>query len=193
MTFVRYLSLLLPLLAGLLSPQARAQEDDSAIWTTRPTRIDRAKQHYERIPARQVARDSRVWVVVPERFKVLDSASFRIGKDVYRIAGVRPVAPKRLCQAVEGGRWACGRMASIFLGNLIRGKRLLCDATEAEEGTVLSHCVVGSRDIAAAIVSQGYGMAQDDPALLAIQAEAQKNAAKGLWRNPECAADFNGC
>ena len=187
-------ALLLPLVIAALgvAPPAHAQQGDS-IWTTQPTRIDRSKQAYERLPARTVTRDSRIWLAVPERIKVLDSTRFTFNDTVYEIARLRPVRAKRICQAIEGGRWACGRMASIFLGNLVRGKRMLCDVAQGETKTVLDNCVIGSRDVAAAIVSQGYGLAVDGAALLAKQAEAQRAAEKGLWRNPACAADFDGC
>jgi endonuclease YncB( thermonuclease family) len=174
-------------------PFARAQQDDSPIWTSQPTRIDRTKQNYERMPAKVVPRDSRVWIMVPQRIKVLDSRSFSAGDVVYEFDHIRPVKAKRLCQAIEGGRWACGRMASIFLGNLVRGKRLLCDVAQGERKMTLSHCVIGSRDVASAIVSHGYGLALDGAALLSVQAEAQKRAVKGLWRNPKCAVDFDNC
>jgi hypothetical protein len=157
-------------------PAAYGQDADDQIWTTKPTRIDRARQHFERLPAVVTAHDARRWLVVPERIKVLDSATFSFGDGVYAIANIRPVRPKRLCQSVEGGRWACGRMASIFLGNLVRGKRLLCDLAQTGDRVALSHCVIGSRDVAAA-----------------IEADAQKAAAKGLWRNPKCVADFDNC
>jgi endonuclease YncB( thermonuclease family) len=192
MTFMRCLGLLLLLILSAAF-HARAQQGDDPIWTSEPTHIDRAKQDYERLPAKVVPRDSRVWIVVPQRIKVRDSRSFSVGDTVYEIGHIRPVKAKRLCQAVEGGRWACGRMASIFLGNLVRGKRLLCDVEQGERKMTLSRCVIGSRDVASAIVSQGYGLALDDAALLSVQAEAQKLAAKGLWRNPKCVADFDNC
>jgi hypothetical protein len=170
-----------------------AQDDEDQIWTTKPTHINRDKQHFERLPAKAVAKETRSWLVVPERIKVLDSASFSFGDGIYVIANVRPVRPKRLCQAVEGGRWTCGRMASIFLGNLVRGKRLLCDLEQAGKKVLLRRCVIGSRDVASAIISHGYGRAEGDNALAAIEDQAKKAAAKGLWRNPKCATDFDNC
>jgi endonuclease YncB( thermonuclease family) len=192
MTILRYQGISLVLLLFALS-FARAEEGGDPIWTTQPTRIDRSKQHFERLPAKVLPRDTRIWIAVPARIKVIDSRSFNAGDVVYEIDHIHPVKNKRLCQAVEGGRWACGRMASIFLGNLVRGKRLLCDAVQSEKKMTLSHCVVGSRDVAAAIVGQGYGLAIGDESLLSVQAAAQKQAAKGLWRNPKCAADFDTC
>lgn len=172
---------------------APAQQTDTPLWTTVPTHIDRSKQHFERLPALQKTRDTRLWLLVPERIKVLDNRSFSFGDGVYQIANIRPISPKRLCQAVEGGRWPCGRMAAIFLGNLVRGKRLLCDLAQEGKTVTLSHCVVGTKDIATAIINQGMGKAEGDDALLAVQAEAQKVAAKGLWRHPKCTTDFDTC
>ena len=167
--------------------------EDAPLWTQQPTRIDRSKQHYERLPALTVAKDSRVWLVVPPRIKVLDSATFAIGEQQYHLANIRPVKPGRLCQAIEGGRWACGRIASIFLGNLVRNKRLLCDINQAGKKLMLSNCTVGARDIATDIVTNGYGMAEADKVLLAAQADAQKARSKGLWRNPLCDTGFDTC
>lgn len=191
MTAVRLLIVLA--LACLAARPALAQDGDVPLWTTEPTRIDPAKQHYERLPAEKVARDTRVWLIVPQRIKVLDSTSFSFGEGMYKIAHIRPIPSKRVCQAVEGGRWPCGRMAAIFLGNLVRGKRLLCEIDQTGKVAVLSHCAIGQRDVATAIISQGYGMATDDATLLEKQAEAQKLAAKGLWRNPKCTTAFDTC
>jgi endonuclease YncB( thermonuclease family) len=192
MTIWRYIGLTAVVML-LAVPHAQAEDGDDAIWTTEPTRIERSKQNYERLPAKLAARDTRNWLIVPERIKVLDSRSFSVGEVVYEIDHIRPIKASRLCEAVEGGRWACGRMASIFLGNLVRGKRMLCDIVQGEKKMTLSHCVIGQRDVAAAIVSQGYGMAANDDTLLSVQADAQNLAAKGLWRNPKCAADFDTC
>lgn len=174
-------------------PPALGQEDDIPIWTTKPTHIDRANQHYQRLPALVVAREKRTWIMVPQRIKVLDSVSFSFGAGTYVVAGLRPVRPGRICQAVEGGRWPCGRMSSIFLGNMVRGKRLLCEVSQSGTKILLRHCLVGTRDLASDIVSQGYGKAEGDAELGAIQAEAVKAAAQGLWRNPLCTNDFDHC
>ena len=177
--------------AALLTGGAASQEDP--IWTVKPTRIDRSRQHYERLPALKAERDSRTWLIVPERIKVIDSTSFAVGQQVYQIANLKPVKSKRICKAVDGGRWACGRMASIFLGNLVRGKRLLCDIEQTGKKLLLDHCVIGTRDVAQTIIANGYGAAGEDATLRAVQDEAQKTRRKGLWRNPECVENFEGC
>lgn len=180
------------MLATSLTP-VLGQDDDTPIWTTKPTHIDRANQHYERLPAQVAERDRRTWILVPQRIKVLDSISFSFGEGTYVVAGIRPVRPGRICQAVEGGRWPCGRMASIFLGNMVRGKRLLCELSQSGTRIMMRNCAIGTHDLASAIITQGYGKAEGDAVLGTIQAEAIKAAAQGLWRNPLCTTDFDHC
>jgi endonuclease YncB( thermonuclease family) len=176
-----------------MSLPAMGQMQDDSIWTSKPTRVDKAKQTYERLPGKTVERDSRTWIVVPERIKVLDNRSFSAGDTVYEFANLRPIPAKRYCRAVEGGRWPCGRMASIYLGNLVRAKKLLCDVAQSGEKLILSRCMIGTKDVAADIVDQGYGLATGDDSLLERQKQAQKLAAKGLWRNPDCTSNYDTC
>jgi endonuclease YncB( thermonuclease family) len=162
------------------------------LWPQHPVRIDRSKQHYERLPAAQQAIDTRVWINIPARIKVLDSARFSFEGKLYRIANVHPVALKRICRDREAGRWPCGRLAGIFLGNLVRGKRLLCDVVAGDKETVLGRCQSGLRNIAAEIVAKGFGRADGDDALTSTE-ELARSKQVGLWRNPDCVADFDHC
>lgn len=166
--------------------------DDDSLWPQHPVRIDRSKQHYERLPATQQAIDTRIWVKVPDRIKVIDSARFSFEGRLYRIAGVHPVELKRICKDSEAGRWPCGRLAGILLGNLVRGKRLLCDVAAGEKETVLNRCQSGLRNIASEIVVNGFGRADGDGALASTE-ELARSKQTGLWRNPDCVADFDHC
>lgn len=183
-------SLLIGCCSGL--PEAGLAQSDDALWTQKPVRIDRSKQHFERLPAVQHEIDTRSWIIVPDRIKVLDSTSFSFGGRTYRIGGVHAVPMKRLCRDKDAGRWACGRMATIFLGNLVRSKHLLCHAAPGRIETVLSDCQLGSRDPADEILAAGFGRADDTGKLQEAEQAAQAKQA-GLWRNPACLADFDGC
>ena len=185
---------LVPCLFGLqaLITAGPAIADDDNLWPQHPVRIDRSKQHYERLPPLQQAIDTRVWVMVPDRVKVLDSARFSIEGKPYRIAGVHAVELKRVCRDKEAGRWPCGRIAAIFLGNLVRGKRLLCDVATGEKETVLGRCQSGTRNVASEIVANGFGRADSDGPLATLEELARTNRS-GLWRNPDCVADFDHC
>jgi endonuclease YncB( thermonuclease family) len=144
------------------------------------------------LPPAEQAIDTRVWVTVPDRIQVLDSARFSFAGRPYRIAGVKPVQLARICRDVDMGRWSCGRMAGIFLGNLVRGKRLLCDVTAGAGETVLDRCQSTTKDLAAEIVANGYGRADGDGSLATMEELARTKRA-GLWRNPDCIVDFDHC
>jgi endonuclease YncB( thermonuclease family) len=176
----------------LIASADRGAADDDILWPQYPVRIDRSKQHYERLPPAQQAVDTRIWVTVPDRIQVLDSTRFSFEGKRYRIAGVHPVALKRICKDSEAGRWSCGRMAGILLGNLVRSKRLLCDVAAGARETVLSRCQSSTKDVAAEIVANGYGRADGEGSLASIEELARTNRA-GLWRNPDCVIDFDHC
>ena len=181
-------------IAGALmsSSTTAGHADEDILWPQSPIRIDKSQQHYQRLPAIQVAIDRRTWLVVPPRITVLDSARFSADGKIYHIADIHPVQPKRLCKSMQGGHWGCGRIAAILLGNLVRDKRLLCDVTPGDKEVALHRCASGNKDVAEEILSQGFGRVNDDSPLLPFQGEGQKNGA-GLWRDPDCKLDFDKC
>jgi endonuclease YncB( thermonuclease family) len=176
----------------ILSGGAPGAAEENNLWPQTPVRIDRSKQHYERLPAVQVAIDRRTWFIVPPRIMVLDSARFSADGKIYHISDIRPVQPKRLCDSIGGGKWGCGRLAAILLGNLVRGRKLLCTVVPGEKETVLERCGSGNKDVAAEILTKGFGHVGEGSPLAAFQAEGQKTGA-GLWRNPDCKLDFDHC
>lgn len=171
---------------------ATAYAEDDVLWPQQPMKVDRSRQNYQRLPALQQAVDTRMWLDVPDRIKVIDSARFSIGDKIYRIGSIHPVAIARICRDPQAGRWSCGRLGGILLGNLVRSTRLLCDITPSGAETVLQRCQSRSRDIAKEILAAGFGRADGDSTLASIEALARSNKA-GLWRNPACLADFDHC
>jgi len=169
-----------------------ANAGDDVPWTEHPVKVDKSKQTYERLPANQQPIDTRIWLSVPDRVRLIDGASFSIAGKVYRIGGVHPVALARMCRDAEAGRWSCGRLAGILLGNLIRSTRLLCEAVPSPSETVLKRCQSGTKDVAREIVATGFGRADGDGTLTSVEALARANKV-GLWRNPACLADFDHC
>jgi endonuclease YncB( thermonuclease family) len=178
-------------LLAMIDPTTMRAED-AAVWTQKPVHIDRAKQHFERLPPLPQQIDDRTWLVVPFRIQIIDSVRFAIGDKTYRIGHVRPVARARMCRDREAGRWSCGRMGAILLGNLVSGKRLLCHAATIGTETVLNQCQSTTRDIASQIVASGFGAAEDDAALKGAEQSARAGRL-GVWRNPDCNGDFDRC
>jgi endonuclease YncB( thermonuclease family) len=83
-------------------------------------------------------------------------------------------------------------MAAVFLGNLVRNRRLLCDTSNLEAEIVLDHCEFRAKDIAREIVLGGFAAAAPGGGLDDAEAAAGTKRS-GLWRNPECHGDFNRC
>jgi len=151
------LPLAIPVCVAIVSCVAAAHAEDDVLWPQKPVRIDRSKQHYERLPALQESIDRRTWLVVPSRITINDSAAFTFDGTTYRIGNIHPISTKRMCTNPDGTKWTCGRMAAILLNNLVRGKRLLCNRTEAGKVTVLSDCQSGTKRVAAEIIERGLG------------------------------------
>jgi hypothetical protein len=179
-------------LLTMLLPISSGHAEENILWPQTPIRIDKSKQHYQRLPAVQVAIDRRTWLVVPPRIMVLDSARFSADGKVYHIADIQPIQPKRLCASADGGRWGCGRIGAILLGNLVRDKKLLCDIVPGDKEIVLNRCASANKDVAQEILTHGFGRVSDDSPLVAFQLDGQKIGA-GLWRNPDCKLDFDKC
>ena len=174
-----------------LSVGAAAAGDD-VLWPQNPIRIDRSKQHYERLPPLRQAIDKRIWVLVPQRITVIDGGGFSFEGKSFRIGLIHPISVKRICNNRDGTRWTCGRMAAILLSNLVRGKRLLCDIAPGPKATTLNDCQSGAKNIAAEIISNG--LARTDAAgLLQTAQDLARKKRTGLWRNPDCAIDFDHC
>jgi endonuclease YncB( thermonuclease family) len=180
-------------LIGLLcSDGATAFGDEQPLWTDTPVHIDPSKQHYQRLPADTPAGRPRDWLVVPHNVRIIDSATFVIDKHVYHLGQVAALKLDRLCHDADGGRWPCGREAAIFLGNLIRGRRLLCPTDPLSKEVDANTCMVGTNAIAFEIIKNGYARALPGSGLEEAQSLAQR-AGEGIWRNPACLADFDHC
>jgi endonuclease YncB( thermonuclease family) len=161
-------------------------------WTEKPVHVDRSKQNFERLPPLQPPSDPRQWIVVPARIDVIDGVTFAFSNKTYRLAGLKSVERKRMCKMAEGGRWACGRMAAIFLGNLVRGKRLLCEITERPDAVVLANCQVPGKVISEAVLKAGYAWSLADNGGSPAEAFAKDNGV-GFWRNPACKDRPDAC
>lgn len=180
------------LLLSSLIHNSALRAEEQVPWTEKPVHIDRSKQTFERLPPREMQTDPRQWLVVPARIEVIDGVSFAFSNKTYRLAGLKSIDRKHMCKMIEGGRWACGRMAAIFLGNLVRGKRLLCEINEGPEIVMLDNCQVPGKVISEAVLKAGYAWSSTDDGGSPAEAFAKANGV-GLWRNPACMDRPDAC
>lgn len=165
-------------------PEApRPSAPPSSIWTTVPTRVDRAKETRERIaPAASAIPDPAVRVT---GVRAADAVTLKIGGRRHRLSGLAAADPRRICTAADGIRWACGRRADATLSALVTGRALHCVFIGDPAATdPVVDCRLDERSLSERMVAAGWAEPDADgvgsPALAAALAEARR-AGRGFW------------
>lgn len=186
------------LLTAALAPSV-AKPDDSP-WTTRPVRIDRSKQDYERLPPAAAAtqkreeEERRFVMRLPQQITMQDSATFRAGGKTFILAGIDPVPGDKICTSETGSRWPCGRRAAVFSGKLLSRQLLRCAlAVRTPDDIRLTDCSVGQKNVQAEILANGQAFASSESAELADVMEKARQARKGVWRDKACFKQDGNC
>lgn len=188
-------------LALLLVSGGMAQAQDPALtepntppvgsavrWTSKPMRVDPAKQTMPRIQDRRLSADYPELLYVPRSVRTPDSVTFVLSAKTYRMTGIDPVPPQKVCKAREGRRWACGLRSRMALRNMISGKQIRCRVLkEMPEGEQLVDCELeyGVR-LSEALLKEGAALAETqlaDP-VLATAAETARESRNGVWEDP---------
>lgn len=166
---------------GILGAQS-IEDDDEIVWTSRPTKIDIGKQSYERLPAKpslsslyplKFARSSH--------YRVLNSVSFVVGRQRYRLAGLDPVEPNRICQFATGARWSCGVKSKVALSRLISGKLLECKSNGEVGGFTVLECLRNGEDLGARLAATGNALLPSDDIRYADDIEVARGRKVGVW------------
>lgn len=153
------------------------------IWTDRPVRVDRAAQHYERLPGLFDAFVTKIRVKPQAR--AFDGGSFEQDGIVFIIADVVAPDPKRICHADDGSIRACGSQSRAFLKSLINRRYLECRAWPIALGARMIDCRIGQYRVAETLVASGYVRAARDIDLVAVEQDALRRRA-GLWADAGC-------
>lgn len=99
-------------------------------------------------------------------------------------AGIKPVPNDALCEAGNGGRWACGLRAFVALRNFVHGKEIKCEALQTREAAT-SRCFRERTNISEWMVGEGWALYDEsarDETLSRLAEDARKNA-RGIWAN----------
>lgn len=173
-----------------------AQATDEPIWTTKPVRIDRSKQDYERLPSRNQEQlkveQERFLLRLPQQISMKDSGTFLARGKKYVLTGIVPIPLEKVCASQVGSHWRCGRSAAMFSGKLLRGQLLQCaKATREGDVTSLTGCKIGGRGVEVEIVANGQGFAIKADLLLQQTMGAARANRTGVWRDKAC-FDANG-
>lgn len=155
------------------------------IWTTAPVRVDPMKQNYERLPDRvpEPSIDSLFPLKFPRslHYRVEDSVTFAVGGEKYRIAGLDPIEPRKICRAVTGSRWSCGVKSKVALGRLLRSKLLLCRSIGKVKDATAIECVRNQEDLGAVIAVSGHALLPAGDMRYAAEIDVARQQKVGVW------------
>ncbi len=79
--------------------------------------------------------------------------------------------------------WPCGEEAADYLRNLLTDDLVTCDQRDRDRlGRIVGVCLIQDQDINAALVRQGWALANRDVSTDYVAAEeAAKDAGVGIW------------
>ena len=122
------------------------------------------------------------WSALAPEVRVVDGDTLRLGDRTLRLAAVDAPERGQGCTDPQGRWFDCGAAAAEALSRLIDGRSVVCVVRGRDRfGRGLGVCRAGGADLNAGLVRAGWALAYpDDPAMLALEAEARR-AARGLW------------
>ena len=165
--------------SGRLIPEA-----ETTFWTRDPTPVATERVTLPRLPSPPDDRPYPDILRVPLNVRILDSATFRIADQTYRIRHLAGIDPTIICRDAGLRRWACGPRARIALRNLIAGNILRCraNAPVTMHGKELECRTRDGPELGPQLVLSGNAMTVKDapPELTELQAAARQ-AGSGAW------------
>jgi endonuclease YncB( thermonuclease family) len=114
---------------------------------------------------------------------VIDGDSLRKGETEIRLSGIDAPEYRQTCRNAQGLDYPCGKDAAAALRQMVRGRELTCSSIDTDRyGRAVSVCKIGSEDVGAAMVREGWAVAYTRHSIsyLAQEHEARK-AKRGIW------------
>lgn len=166
---------------------------EDPVWTSKPVRVEPSRRNFERLPTLMLGVEGGESISFPLRIDMHDSTSFTANGVNYQIKDLIPVAANRLCQTQAGARWSCGKQASIFVGNLFRGKVLVCKVEPRPDHMALSGCRDLRMEISKEIVAQGFAFPDSGNVDLQTTAVSARRRRAGVWNDADCLNALHSC
>jgi endonuclease YncB( thermonuclease family) len=116
-------------------------------------------------------------------YQVVDGDSLRHGTRQIRLNGIDAVEYNQHCAGADGKDYACGKMATESLRNLIRGRTISCKAVDQDRyGRTVALCGGQGFDLNDAQVRAGWAVAYRKHSLAYLAAEREARLARrGIW------------
>ena len=113
---------------------------------------------------------------------VIDGDTLVVDGELVQLAGIDAPELGQRCFN-DGKSWRCGLEAALALRKLIAFGKVVCEAVESEPKTAKANCSVDDKDIAVALLQQGYAIALPEaPSPLQAAQNSAKDAKFGIWR-----------
>jgi endonuclease YncB( thermonuclease family) len=116
--------------------------------------------------------------------RVIDGDTIAIGDRHVRLRGIDAPEKRQTCAGRDGQVYECGRDAAAVLGELTRGRDVVCNVVELDRyGRAAALCLTEAGDLSEAMVRRGWATIYPrygGRAYQAAQREAQ-DAKLGLW------------
>jgi endonuclease YncB( thermonuclease family) len=122
--------------------------------------------------------------------QVIDGDTLQINGHLVQLYGIDAPELGQLCDRGDD-LWECGRESALYLQKQVsfEGPPVQCTPwegesdSEAETGTVIGICQIGSKDVGLTMLNNGYALALPDSFPDYQRAEAQARDAKlGVWQ-----------
>ena len=119
---------------------------------------------------------------VQEANPVIDGDTLVIEGRLVQLAGIDAPELGQRCFN-QGKSWRCGLEAALALRKLIAFGEVVCETDEAEPRTAKGRCSVDDKDLAVALVQQGYAIVLPEATAPLQTAQNSAQEAKfGIWR-----------
>jgi endonuclease YncB( thermonuclease family) len=120
------------------------------------------------------------------RYKVNDGDSLEFGNDRIRLLGIDAPELYQTCKSKNGFSYDCGKDAKHALQRIIGSNDIECKKSRTDKyGRKLALCSMGTLDINAEMVRQGWAVAYDEFGTNYLTLENRaKNARLGIWQGP---------
>ena len=113
---------------------------------------------------------------------VIDGDTLVVKGRLVQLAGIDAPELGQRCSN-DGKAWRCGREAALALRKMIAFGTTECAQEETEPESALASCTVDGKDLAIALLQQGYAVALPEAAARYQTAqEGAKDAKIGIWR-----------
>ena len=116
--------------------------------------------------------------------RVIDGDTIDVGDIRVRLEGIDAPESGQTCKRPLLGWWACGTAATAALSKQVEGRSVTCERHGTDKyGRMLGVCFVGTQDINAWLVRQGYAWAFVRYSQAYVQEEAAAKAQRlGVWQ-----------